>query len=341
MNVGVVLVDASRRVVFASNLAIELVGCTSEAQLREQWPRLFGARGFASAASAVSAIRRNVDVPLPSGVRHLRLEAHPFASGGALVLFRDSEAGEPLEIELLLASRMRSLVHVHRVLAHDLKAPLNAMQLTLELLGDATGYAGMPDGESRRRRHLEVLREELVRLNRILETMLGHNEPLEWTPQIFDVREVIREVLVLLAPQARTQRVDFAIALPEAALWMSGYRDRVKQALLNIAINRLESMPDGGRLQIVLYGNETSAMMNIMDNGAPIPDAVIDEIGGMWVATKGSTGGTGLYVARLVVEGHGGDMSIESSRARGTRFTVRLSLRGNAAGVPLAAGAVA
>ncbi|HET7595932.1 MAG TPA: HAMP domain-containing sensor histidine kinase [Burkholderiales bacterium] len=345
MNVGLLVIDASKGIAFASGLALTLLGCSNEAELQERWPRLRSALGLdvLSPGGQASPIRRAVDLPLCSGAtRPLRLEVHESpGTAGALVLLRDRQASDLLESDLLLASRMRSLVHVHRVLAHDLKAPLNAMQLTLELLGDPGSYAGMPDGESRRRRHVEVLREELARLNRILQTMLDQNEPLDATSQLFDVRELIREIVVLLAPQARAQRVELAIRLPDAALWMPGYRDRVKQALLNIAINRLESMPHGGRLQVALDARETSAVMTITDTGARIPDALLGEMSQICLTTQESACGTGLYVARLVIESHGGDIALESGPNQGTRFTVRLPLRGNAAGIPIAAGAFA
>ncbi|MGQ0749872.1 MAG: sensor histidine kinase [Betaproteobacteria bacterium] len=329
MNVGMLVVGRTGSVEFASNMALELLACKDRKQLQERWPELRRLLQLGSAASAGKQRRASVELPQAGGVRFLRLELHapPGATpGGCLVLLRDRQAADALETDLLLASRMRSLVHVYRVLAHDLKAPLNAMQLTLELLADSSAYDDALDGAARRRRHVEVLREELARLNRILQTMLDRKEPLEMLRQRFDLREVIREIVVLLAPQARGQRVDLRILLPDNAVWLHGYRDRIKQALLNIAINGLEAMPGGGRLELYLSAGDTELSVRITDTGSGIPDELLEAVEQIYFTTKSEGSGIGLYVARLVVESHGGQMAVQSRTGAGTTFTVTLPL---------------
>lgn len=332
MNVGMLLVGPAGRLEFANLLAVELLGCNGEEELARRWPELQRALQIDSGESPSGPRPRRitVDLPLAAGTRYLRLEIHALHEAscrGSLVLMRDRQAGDILETDLLLASRMRSLVHVYRVLAHDLKAPLNAMQLTLELLADASAYDASPDGPARRQRHVEVLREELARLNRILQTMLDQKEPIDAVPHRFDLREVIREIVVLLAPQARAQRVDLGIQLPEAAACLQGYRDRLKQALLNIAINALEAMPGGGRLGMRLEMADTEARVTVSDTGSGIPDDLLEEIDQIYFTTKARGSGIGLYVARLVVESHGGDIAVRSEPGTGTTFTVCLPLR--------------
>jgi signal transduction histidine kinase len=342
MNVGLLLVDSAGRFEFASTLALELLGCDTEEELQRRWTD-FGRllQLDAGPTSGVKPKRTTVNLPLNKGTRFLRLEIHtPQEKTGCLVLLKDRQAGDILETDLLLASRMRSLVHVYRVLAHDLKAPLNAMQLTLELLADSVGHDAGTAGGGRRQRHVEVLREELARLNRILQTMLDQKEPMDAVPQIFDLREVVREVVVLLAPQARGQRVDLRIQVPEGTVSLRGYRDRLKQALLNIAINGLEAMPGGGRLAIELTARATGACLQIADTGSGIPEELLDEIDQIYFTTKKSGSGIGLYVARLVVESHGGAILVQSDPGTGTCFTVNLPLQNETPGANVAVGAL-
>ena len=344
MNVGLLLVGSAEKLEFANALALELLGCRGLDELQRQWPefrRLLQIEGIREATGAKPK-RITVDLPLESGMRFLRLEIHALqdhACHGCLVLLRDRKAGDILEIDLLLASRMRSLVHVYRVMAHDLKAPLNAMQLTLELLADSVGHDAVT-GESaaRRHRHVEVLRQELGRLNRILQTMLDQKEPMGAVPHAFDLCEVVREIVALLAPQARGQRIEMRTQLPGDTVYLCGYRDRLKQALLNIAINGLEAMPGGGRLEIDLRAQAASASVTIADSGSGIPQALLDEIDQIYFTTKKTGSGIGLYVARLVVESHGGEIFVQSEPRSGTCFTVTLPLRNEAStGVPAAA----
>ena len=174
---------------------------------------------------------------------------------------------------------------------------------------------------------MEILREELARLSRILQTMLERKEALEMVRQRFDLREVIREIVVLLAPQARGQRVELRILLPDSAVWLHGYRDRIKQALLNIAINGLEAMPGGGRLELDLGAGDTELSVKITDTGPGIPDDVLEAVEQLYFTTKSEGSGIGLYVARMVIESHGGEMAIRSRTGSGTAITVTLPLR--------------
>jgi len=341
MNVGLLLVGSVGRLEFANTLALELLGCETEEELQQRWTdfRRLLQLDLGLVTTGLKPKRTTVNLPLNKGTRFLRLEIHTpqeEACTGCLVLLKDRQAGDSLETDLLLASRMRSLVHVYRVLAHDLKAPLNAMQLTLELLADSVGQDAGNAGGGRRQRHVEVLREELARLNRILQTMLDQKEPMDAVPHIFDLREVIREVVVLLAPQARGQRVDMRTQVPEEAVSLRGYRDRVKQALLNIAINGLEAMPGGGRLNIELTAQAKSACLQIADTGSGIPEELLDEIDQIYFTTKKSGSGIGLYVARLVVESHGGAIVVQSDPGSGTCFTVNLPLQNEASAANLA-----
>jgi signal transduction histidine kinase len=96
--------------------------------------------------------------------------------------------------------------------------------------------------------------------------------------------------------------------------------------LLNIAINGLEAMPGGGRLAIDLDTRAANASVRIADSGAGIPEELLDEIDQIYFTTKKSGSGIGLYVARLVVESHGGEIVVQSEPGAGACFTVKLPL---------------
>jgi signal transduction histidine kinase len=347
IGVGMVVAGRNGRLEFANDTALALLGVEAN-EIQKRWPELRRLLQIGNGRSTATAKpkRMSIELPQAGGTRSLRLELHPLRDeedcGGCLVLLRDRQAGDIFETDLLLASRMRSLTHVYRVLAHDLKAPLNAMQLTLELLADSGAYDEGSHGGARRRRHVEVLREELARLNRILQTMLDQKEPMETLRHRFDLREVIREIVVLLAPQARSQRVELRILLPDNPVALQGYRDRIKQALLNIAINGLEAMPEGGRLEICLSAGDADLTVRIADTGPGIPDELREAIDQIYFTTKSSGSGIGLYVARLVIESHGGEIIVQNQTGAGTAFTIMLPLRNEArsrAGAAAAGGA--
>jgi signal transduction histidine kinase len=347
MNVGVLLLNPDVNLDFANGLACELLGSKSDENLKQRWSELRHLMRLerAQLPTGSKPYRLTVNLALDTGVLFLRLEIYALnedACTGYLVLLKDRRTVDVLETDLLLASQMRSLVHVYRLLAHDLKAPLNAMQLTVELLDEAPESGGANSGRpedsrrsERRRRHVAVLKEELARLNRILQTMLDQKEPLTSVTHAFDLREIIREITNLLAPQASRQSVAMKVDLPDKATMMMGYHDRLKQALLNIAINGLEAMPHGGCLSFKLEVGDATGGITIEDTGSGIPDDLLDEIYQIYFTTKKSGSGIGLYVARLVVESHGGEIKVKSEQRIGTCFHIVLPLRETTA--PLAA----
>jgi signal transduction histidine kinase len=130
----------------------------------------------------------------------------------------------------------------------------------------------------------------------------------------------------LLAPQAKQQRVTLEVQLPEREIQVIGQRDRLKQALLNIATNALEAMPEGGKLAMALDTVNGHARIAIRDNGPGIAPESLAKIYGMYFTTKTGGTGIGLYVARSVVESHGGNIEVDTQPGMGTCFTVSLPL---------------
>jgi len=333
MDVGVLLLGPDQHLEFANAAARELLGCTDPGDLEQRWDgmRQLLVDPLDGAGARQTGKRVDVEIPLNGSSRSLRLELHrpeDDEHGGYLVLVKDREQLEAFETDLRLATQMRGLARVYGALAHELKAPLGAMALNLELLNDALNTDAETDDNLRdkRRRYAAVLREELARLNRSLVSVLDQATSMSEVHERFDLRTLVRDIDTLLAPQAKLQRVALEVQLPEREVPLAGHRDRLKQALLNIATNALEAMPDGGRMGVTLDAQDGHATVIIRDSGDGIPPETLEKIYGMYFTTKRGGTGIGLYVSRSVVESHGGEIQVESRRGEGTCFTVTLPL---------------
>jgi signal transduction histidine kinase len=230
-----------------------------------------------------------------------------------------------------MALQMRGFARFYMAFAHDLKAPLNAMALNLELLNESLRRDpddDRPQVADQQRRYIEILKSEIFRLDRDLRMLLQQVAPPSEASADFDLRDVIADLTTLLAPQAKKQRVRLQTQVPEFPMPFTGHRDRIKQAMLNIAINALEVMPDGGALTVALDQRNGGARMLIEDTGPGIPNEILEHIYDMNFTTKNGGSGIGLYVARSVVESHGGLIRVTSEAERGTRFEVELPIVG-------------
>jgi signal transduction histidine kinase len=260
--------------------------------------------------------------------RRLRVELHALDLGdtqGCLLIIKDCDLLDAMDENLRAATRARSLSRLYAAAAHDLKAPLNAMSLQLELLrrGLDTTEA---DVSRRLRHHVHVLTQEMQHLNRLLSSLLEQGAPTAEGRAVVNLTSLINELLTLLTPQARSQRVTLDVEPAEHAICVFGNPAQLKQALLNVTLNALECVPDGGHVDIHLSTDSATASVVISDDGPGIPVALLDSIFDMHFTTKKTGAGIGLYVARAVAESHGGEIRVDSQLGAGSTFTISLPL---------------
>lgn len=261
----------------------------------------------------------------------LHIEMTPLAGDprrGYVVVLNDGDATGQLVDELLTASRMRARDYIYHALLHDLRAPLNALEINLELLADncARVQGHIPESTDQHQlgQGLSVLREELARLNRTLRVVLDGGELFQPRAENFDLAETLREVALLLSPQAKQQRVVIQLQFPDAVVLVDGHRDRLKQAFINIAVNALEAMPDGGRLTVAIERDGDAVHIRFSDDGCGISERLREQVFDACFTTKRGGHGMGLFVARLVARAHGGEVRIDGRAAGGSTIEFAL-----------------
>ncbi len=332
MRMGVLLLRGDREPDFANPRALELLGFPSLEDLKARWPAIrdpIEAELSHLDPGAGPAPAVHIELPGP-GVPKLRVEMYRLGDedrAERLVLLNDPEILDSLETDVRLASQLHGLARVYRTVAHELRAPLSAMMINLDLLRESLAGNGADDeAKEDQERYVVVLREELERLNRSLSEALTQTLPPGDHRDKFDLREALAELGTLLAPQARRQGVDFRTRMPDAPVVLVGYRDRLKQSFLNIAVNALEALPTGGRMSMEMEIEGAQVKIRITDTGRGIPAAVLARIYDRDFTTKGTGSGIGLYVARALVEMHGGEIGVESREGHGTQVEVRLPI---------------
>src|SRR6185503_17617944 len=336
MDVGLLLVGRDRQVEFASERALALLGLATEPSPEGWRQALAPLESFLQngGADRQSGNATDLEVTRLGKTRRIRCQVYPLdeeGNAGHLVQLRDRELLHAIEIDLRMAAQLRALTRVYRGVAHDLRAPLNAMVLNLELLCRSLDpeTPRREDLEAKQQRWVAVIEQELQRLRRALDVLLAQTAPPAEKAEPFDLRGVIEEIEALLYPQARQQQVVLDVSVPEDMVTVVGFRDQVKQSALNVAINALEAMPDGGRLALSLERDGERARMRIADSGPGISPELRDRIFDMHFTTKESGTGIGLYVARSMFEAQGGRLGVGSTGPEGTTFELELPLQGH------------
>jgi signal transduction histidine kinase len=237
---------------------------------------------------------------------------------GALLTLRDFETLQRLETQLDFATKLAALNRITAGVAHEVKNPLHAMVLHLELLS-AKLDAGLDP-----KPHVDILMSEVNRLKRVVQTFLDFTRPVELKPQQIDANVLTREV-VLLAADARAQGIDMEESYGVGPLVIKADPDLLKQAILNIIINGCQVMPQGGRLSVETGRDEESRVfIAITDSGPGIPEDLRDKIFNLYYTTKPKGSGIGLAQAFRAVQLHNGRIKIESEVGAGACFRIIL-----------------
>lgn len=258
---GVVALDAEGGVRFADERAFELLGCADGFELARLWealkPRLEGA-GLQWTGAGGAASRTAVELPESAGggeiARPLLFDLRRDAAGGGVLLVQSLETIAGLAADLRRTSQMRSVAQISPAVAHDLRAPINAMVFNIEILKEmlASGRATDPANKDRLLRYVSVLKEELSRLHLGLENFLAYISPRGDKPETLDLHELTQELAALLVGPARKQQAQVRTELPEGTVKVDANRFLLRQAFLHLALAALAEVPKQGQLHLLL-----------------------------------------------------------------------------------------
>ena len=240
---------------------------------------------------------------------------------GALVTLRDLESMEEIESELELSRRMAAIGRLTSGVAHEVKNPINAIVVHLELLRNKLGDPNAPGI-----RHLEVIDAEIRRLDRVVQTLVDFSRPVELQLREQDLRGVIGDILALATEELSTRNVTLVSRMPAKPVIANVDADLLKQAALNVIENGAQAMPDGGTLEVALETDRKSAVVRISDEGVGIPDEIRDRIFDLYFTTKTGGSGIGLAMTYRILQLHHGGIEVQSREDRGTEFRLRLPL---------------
>ena len=240
---------------------------------------------------------------------------------GALVTLHDLESVEAIESELELSRRMAAIGRLTSGVGHEVKNPINAIVVHLELLKNKLGAAN-PQAE----RHLEVIDAEIHRLDRVVQTLVDFSRPVELQLKEQDLRQVIGDVVALAKDELSTHGVTLETSMPSNPLIANVDADLLKQAVLNVIQNGAQAMPDGGPLRVVLEEKKKNAILRIADEGVGIPDEIRDKIFDLYFTTKSEGSGIGLAMTYRILQLHHGSVEVQNNVSRGTEFVMRIPL---------------
>jgi PAS domain S-box-containing protein len=240
---------------------------------------------------------------------------------GALLTLRDAESVHRIEDEIELSRRLSAIGRLTSGVAHEVKNPINAIVVHLEVLRQK-----MKEIDPDTRRHVDVIGSEIQRLDRVVQTLVDFTRPVELRLSDMDLRKVVEDVVILASPAAEKHNVRIEREAGQESLSVRIDADLVKQAILNIVLNGVQAMPEGGTLRLTVKRDGDGALISVRDQGAGIPDNIRDKVFNLYFTTKTGGSGIGLAMAYRVVQLHHGSVEFTSIIDHGTTFYLRFPL---------------
>jgi len=229
-----------------------------------------------------------------------------------------------LERRTLQAERLAELGTLTGGLAHEIKNPLSTVQLNLQLLREDL----MPENPaySRLVSRIDTVTKETGRLREILDDFLRYAGRIELNRKPIEITGLLEELVDFFAPQAQLNRVQLRLKRCDENVVVPLDPKLIKQAVLNLMINAVQAMPEGGELILCVTRDEHEACIDVIDTGKGIsPDAAAKIFQAYYSTKRGGTG-LGLAMAKRIAEEHGGALNVTSEIGKGSDFTLRLPL---------------
>jgi signal transduction histidine kinase len=226
--------------------------------------------------------------------------------------------------ETMLADRLAAVGEMAAGVAHELRNPLTSVKLLMQTAADG------PPGHALSDEHIHVVLEQIVRMESTIQGLLDFARPPQMQRVCHDLRDTLRRALNLVEGHAKQQEVVVCEDCPSGPVPVDGDPEQLHQVFVNLLLNGVESMPDGGELKVAVQRDDsTDAVCRVVfaDSGAGIPQPIMERMFEPFVTNKERGTGLGLAISRRIVEQHGGKLTAANREGAGAVFTVELPLR--------------
>ena len=352
--IGVIATDREGRILSLNPTASKLLGYPLDEAVGEASARIFraprgeghvppGACAAPEEAREVEVVTRGGDV-LPVALRLLPLEGPDGALRGTVALFQDLRQQKAQEEQWRRRDRLASLGALAAGVAHEIRNPLAGIGTSAQILKRRI-ESGDPRGQ-----FADLILEEVSRLDRIVESLLQFARPAAPNLSRQSILPAIEKALTLVHELAMRQNVLLNVQRGDEVPEIFIDPDQVLQVLLNVLMNSLQALAQGGEIALRVQAARKPAVersglgrratdrlnprgrgpdvdvveVRVRDNGPGIPAAVLARVFDPFFTTRTQGTGLGLSICQSIVREHGGTISIESTVGQGTTVTIDL-----------------
>lgn len=237
-----------------------------------------------------------------------------------LFLFRDLTQVRELKKQVETNERLAAIGKLAAGVAHEIRNPLSSIK------GFATYFGKRYEKNATDKETALIMVKEVERINRSITQLLEFAKPMSVEKKKVDIKEVITHSLKLVHHDLVQKNIQTKVAIDTKNTVIQTDGDRMNQVLLNLYINAIAALEDGGMLEIRVQdaGQEGRVEIRVMDNGKGISEASLDQIFDPYFTTRSSGTGLGLSIVHRIIENLNGHIHVESTEGHGTCFIINL-----------------
>jgi signal transduction histidine kinase len=237
---------------------------------------------------------------------------------GGMILLKNTEPLQQIQSLVDYSQKLADLGKLTSGVAHEVKNPLNAMMIHLELLRQKLHEAPGEVAQT-----LDVLGGEIRRLDRVVQGFLRFMRPQTLTLLPLDINSLLQKVAELIAAEWADRRVTLTLRLDHDVPAINGDAELLRQAFVNLLLNASQAMPDGGAVTLSTERSpQGAAIVRVADEGVGIAPEDLDKIFRLYYTTKPDGSGIGLSLVYRIVQMHGGGIKADSDLGKGTVMTL-------------------
>ncbi len=324
MRTGVVVFDLDGRITVFNRDAEQLTGLLASDVVGRQSESVFGDHAYhhpePHTQHDVMPEWLPADRKIPLDLRTELVKDTAGEALGVLLLMEDISSRKQLEEQVRRTTTLAALGKMAAEIVHEIRNPLAAMQIYARILQQEL------DGESK---HLaEDIMAEIQSLDIISGNMLSLTRPVEPRFECISLADVIESALEFSIYAVEEHDIELIRKYPRQGLNCEGDFQQLKQVALNLVLNAIQAMPEGGTLEIKASPSDNQYLVwQIKDTGCGIPEEHRDRIFTPFFSSRQSGTGLGLHTVERILQTHGATIRIESEVGKGTEFTIHLPIQ--------------